>query len=80
MKAVATDLKAIYSAASETEAEFNLELKALEMGWASSQHQQTGACARSRAIIAFFRLSRPFTKECTWPYALSPSRVDHADS
>jgi transposase-like protein len=32
MKAVATDLKAIYSASTEAEAEFNLELKALEMG------------------------------------------------
>ncbi len=40
MKAVATDLKAIYSASTESEAEFNLELKALEMGCALSQHQQ----------------------------------------
>jgi putative transposase len=40
MKAVATDLKAIYSAATETEAEFNLELKAREMGCALSQYQQ----------------------------------------
>ena len=43
MKAVATDLKAIYSASTETEAEFNLELKALEMGWVLSQHQQVVA-------------------------------------
>jgi transposase-like protein len=33
---VAKDLKAIYSAATEAEAEFNLELKALEMGQAVS--------------------------------------------
>jgi putative transposase len=39
-KAVATDLKAIYGAATETEAEFNLELKAREMGPAVSHHQQ----------------------------------------
>ena len=38
LKAVATDLKAIYSASTETEAEFNLELKAREMGCALSQH------------------------------------------
>jgi hypothetical protein len=37
MQAVATDLKAIYSSATEEEAELNLELKALEMGWALSQ-------------------------------------------
>src|SRR5260370_39621970 len=37
MKAVATDLKAIYSASTEAEAEFNLELKALEMGCALCQ-------------------------------------------
>jgi len=43
MKAVATDLKAIYSASTESEAEFNLELKALEMGCALSQHQQVVA-------------------------------------
>jgi hypothetical protein len=40
MKAVASDLKAIYSAATEAEAEFNLELKARKVGWALSQHQQ----------------------------------------
>ena len=39
MKEVATDLKAIYSASTETEAEFNLELKAREMGWALSQQK-----------------------------------------
>jgi putative transposase len=39
MKAVATDLKAIYSASTESEAEFNLELKALEMGCALSQQK-----------------------------------------
>ena len=38
-KAVATDLKAIYAAATEAEAEFNLELKAREMGPAVSHHQ-----------------------------------------
>ena len=37
MKAVATDLKAIYSASTETEAEFNLELKAREVGCVLSQ-------------------------------------------
>jgi putative transposase len=45
MKAVATDLKAIYSASTEAEAEFNLELKALEMGCALSQYQQVVASA-----------------------------------
>jgi putative transposase len=39
-KAVATDPKAIYAAATEAEAEFNLELKAREMGPAVSHHQQ----------------------------------------
>jgi transposase-like protein len=38
MKEVATDLKTIYSASTETEAEFNVELKALEVGCALSQH------------------------------------------
>jgi transposase-like protein len=45
MQAVATDLKAIYSSATEEEAELNLELKALEMGWARSQYQQVLARA-----------------------------------
>lgn len=41
MKAsAATDLKAIYSAGTESEAEFNLELKAREMGCALPQYQQ----------------------------------------
>jgi hypothetical protein len=39
MQEVAADLKAIYSAATEVEAELNLELKALEMGWALSQQK-----------------------------------------
>ena len=38
MKEVATDLKAIYSATTEAEAELNLELKAREMGWPLSQY------------------------------------------
>ena len=37
MKEVAGDLKAIYLASTEAEAEFNLELKALEMGCALSE-------------------------------------------
>src|SRR5215470_1222987 len=40
MQAVATDLKAIYSSTTEEEAEFNLELKALEMGCALPNDQQ----------------------------------------
>ena len=36
----AADLKAIYSAATEAEAESNLELKTLEMGWALCLDQQ----------------------------------------
>jgi transposase-like protein len=36
---VAKDLKTIYSAATEAEAEFQMELKALEMGQALSCHQ-----------------------------------------
>ncbi len=40
IQAVATDLKAIYSSATEEEAELNLELKAFEMGWIVSQYQQ----------------------------------------
>jgi putative transposase len=47
MKAMATDLKAIYSASTETEAEFNLELKARAMGWALSNHQQIVASPTS---------------------------------
>jgi putative transposase len=43
MKAVATDLKAIYSASTEAEAEFNLELKALEMGCPLPDDQQVVA-------------------------------------
>ena len=39
MKEVATALKAIYSASTEAEAEFNWELKALEMGRALSQQK-----------------------------------------
>jgi putative transposase len=45
MKAVARDLKAIYSASTEAEAEFNLEVEAREMGWTVSQHQQVVASA-----------------------------------
>lgn len=45
MKVVAADLKAIYGASTEAEAEFNLELKALEMGWAVCQYQQSMANA-----------------------------------
>jgi hypothetical protein len=45
MKAVATDLKAIYGAG--TEAEFNLELKALEMGWTLPNDQQVVASPTS---------------------------------
>jgi putative transposase len=37
--AVATDLKTIYSASTENEAEFNLELKARERGCALPQHK-----------------------------------------
>lgn len=37
MKAVATDLKAIYSASTEAEAECNLDLKAREVGCALPQ-------------------------------------------
>jgi hypothetical protein len=47
MKEVATDLKAINSASTEAEAEFNLELKAREMACALSQHQQIVASATS---------------------------------
>jgi hypothetical protein len=36
---VVADLKAIYSASTEAEAEFNVELKALEMGWTLSEHK-----------------------------------------
>jgi len=39
MKGVAIDLKAIYSASTEAEAQFSLELKALEMGWALSEQK-----------------------------------------
>ena len=39
MASGATDLKAIYSASTETEAEFNLELRAREMGCALSEHK-----------------------------------------
>jgi hypothetical protein len=49
MKEVATDLKAIYSASTETEAEFNLELTAREMGWSLSQYQQVLASPTSSA-------------------------------
>lgn len=43
MQEVATDLKAIYSSAPLEEAELNVELKALEMGWSESQYQQVVA-------------------------------------
>ena len=43
MKEVAADLKAIYSASTEAEAEFNLELKALEMGCPLPDDQQVVA-------------------------------------
>jgi putative transposase len=49
MKAVAADLKAIYSASTEAEAEFNLDLKALELGCALPQYQQVLAIATSHA-------------------------------
>jgi putative transposase len=49
MKAVATDIKAIYSAGTESEAEFILELKAREMGCALPQYQQVLANAISLA-------------------------------
>ena len=57
MKAVATDLKAIYSASTETEAEFNLELKALEMGCTLSEHQQVvaGTLEPRHPLICFPR-------------------------
>jgi putative transposase len=47
MKAVATDLKAIYSASTESEAEFNLDLFAEKLACALSQHQQIVASATS---------------------------------
>jgi hypothetical protein len=49
MKAVAIDLKAIYSASTEAEAEFNLELKALEMGCTLSEQKPRLASATSAA-------------------------------
>jgi hypothetical protein len=49
MKEVAADLKAIYSASTEAEAEFNLELNALEMGWALPNDQQVMASPTSHA-------------------------------
>ena len=57
MKAVATDLKAIYSASTEAEAEFNLELKALEMGCTLSQHQQVvaGTLGQSDPVVCLSR-------------------------
>jgi putative transposase len=45
MKAVATDLKTIYSASTEAEAEVNLELEAPEMGCALPNDQQILASA-----------------------------------
>jgi putative transposase len=45
MKESTTDLNAIYSASTKAEAEFNLELKALEMGCALPNHQQVLASA-----------------------------------
>jgi len=36
---VVADLKAIYSARSLAEAAFNVDLKALEMGWTLSEHK-----------------------------------------
>jgi transposase-like protein len=57
MKAVATDLKAIYSASTETEAEFNLELKAREVGCVLSQYQQVvaGTLDQSDPVLCFPR-------------------------
>ena len=57
LKAVATDLKAIYSASTETEAEFNLELKAREVGCVLSQYQQVvaGTLGQSDPVICFPR-------------------------
>jgi putative transposase len=56
-KAVATDLKAIYGAATEAEAEFNLELKAREMGSAVSDHQHVvaGAVGARDPALCFLR-------------------------
>ena len=54
---VATDLKAIYSASTEVEAEFNLELKALEMGCALPNDQQVvaGSLDPRDPTLCFFR-------------------------
>lgn len=60
MQAVATDLKAIYSSATEGEAELNLELKAREMGWALSQYQQVLADSMGTGDPAV-RLSRRYS-------------------
>jgi hypothetical protein len=45
MKEVATDLKAIYSASTEVEAQFKLELTAREMGSALPQQKPRVASA-----------------------------------
>jgi transposase-like protein len=56
-QAVATDLKAVYSAATEIEAKFNLELKALEVGCVLSHYQQVVASSTShvRSLCSLFR-------------------------
>src|SRR5256714_2745060 len=60
LKAVATDLKAIYSASTETEAEFNLELKAREVGCVLSQYQQVVAgTPGQRDPVIFFSRGHP---------------------
>jgi putative transposase len=57
MKEVATDLKAIYSAGTQDEAELNLELEAREMGCALSQHKPRVASPTSARVIPLFAFS-----------------------
>jgi putative transposase len=58
MKAVATDLKVIYAASTEAEAEFNLELKALEMGYALPEQKPRRGGPDFPRVIPLFAFSK----------------------
>ncbi len=69
MKAVATDLKVIYAASTEAEAEFNLELKALEMGCALPEQKPRRGRPDFPRVIP---LMRPSTRSSIWRCVILP--------
>jgi putative transposase len=80
MKAVATDLKVIYAASTEAEAEFNLELKALEMGYALPEQKPRRGGPDFPRVIPLFAFSKGirriiYTTNATRPVNMTLRKV-----